>query len=347
MPAKFTIDGDPSEWADEAQAPSRVAVAVSSKSVFLVGRVAAAAGTTVTVAFHHDPLTSPKNKVAQFTRVLHVDANGVTADDPALSKALAAATFNSSKTPQGFQFEAELPLDVLPRLVSVPLGALGVAAASGATAPERFVSCSLPMPVEFEPNAIFRRWVFGLGAARIQNAGAVLTYSAIDGDHVDVLQKNDRGTVDVTERTLYRKLGGDADVEFGVVDLVGPTIIARVRGAVTGEIHLSALPKTFAKKKINGRDGWLGVAPKIEPANQPELPGATTVLFDTVFIGVDGNLAEGLFPPYTAFWKDASPTISTDLASLSVKGTLYEGATPKPGSFRWKLNAQTGYQLIE
>lgn len=128
---------------------------------------------------------------------------------------------------------------------------------------------------------------------------------------------------------------------------MGPTIIARVGGAVTGEVHLTSLPTSFAKKEIAGRDGCLGVAPKIAAANQPDLPGATTVLFDAVFVGVDGKLADGFFPPYTAYWKEASPTISKDLAGLPVKGTIYDGATPKPASSQWKLDGPTGYQRIE
>lgn len=402
VPSRLALDGDPSEWgaltilpavrdkqAPQRAGPSHVAVALTPKSVFVVGAIAGGAKSGFSFALQFGAPGFPEVGLAQrgggmmpigecteeipgftlpieeckevratwerfvaaetarYTRVLRVDANGVTSEGDLVMKAIASGTFKSKATADGFTFEAELPLAVLPRATEAPIGSIGLAASVTplAIAKEDAFVWGNVEEVAFEPNAPARSAAFYFTQLPTMFRRPQVTYQPGDANKVEVLDYAGGFTLtlETTEHVLYTKLGGEGEVEFGVVDVHEPVLMSTRGGKMIGFHPFHRTPKNMATKKLAGADGWLVVAPWIyESSEIGSLGVVQRASFDAAFIDKTGNLTE-VFPAGgdQNAWLSVTPTIAPNLDTLTLAGKAYDlmdttaPAKAKHHGFRW------------
>lgn len=407
VPGRLVLDGDSSEWGAltilpavrkdqpaQKPGPSHVAVALTPKSVFLVGAIAGGAKSGFSLALHFGAPGFPEVGLAQrgggmipigecteeipgmtlpideckqvratwekfaatesarYSRVLRVDANGVTGEGEALTKAIASGTFKSKASADGFTFEAELPLAVLPRASEAPVGSIGLLASTGAvdaTREEIFVWGNVE-DVGFEPNAAARSAAFHFTQQPTMFRRPQVTYQPGDANKVEVLDYAGGFTLslETTEHVLYTKLGGEGDVEFGVVDVHEPVVMATRGGKMIGFHPFHTSPKNIAPKKLAGADGWLVVAPHVYETGEVSSIGTVQrASFDAAFIDKSGNLTE-VFPAGgdQNAWASVTPTIAPNLDTLTLNGKAYDlmdtTAAPKAKQHAFRWDAKVG-----
>ncbi|MFO0617288.1 MAG: hypothetical protein U0414_32125 [Polyangiaceae bacterium] len=408
VPSHLVLDGDPSDWGaltilpavrrDEAPqkpGPSHVGVALTSKSVYVVGAIAGAAKTGFALALHFEPVGFPEvglamrgggmtpigdcpegvpgfnlpvaecksvraaydafvaQQSARFTRVLRVESTGIHADDPALDKLVSSGTFKSTTTPDGFAFEAELPLSALPRASEAPIGSIGLAARVGVVDvghPEAFVRGDLAAPVSFEPNALARAAAFMFPNMRIYSRPQI-SYQPGEPNKIEVQDypgDGDTTSLEVKEHVLYTKLGGDADTELGIVDLRDPVLMVTHAGKMTGSQAYHLAPKTIASKKLAGAEGWVVASSYVWTTYELTQIGAVQqAAFEVVFVDKSGNVNPLLGQGCDAnAWSKVTPTLGPNFDTLTLSGTAYDLSdttrAPKAKQHVWRWDSKIG-----
>lgn len=284
----------------------------------------------------------------RYTRLLVVDDKGITSSGAAVSKLLATATFKSKPTADGFTFEAELPIGVLPRSQTPAIETIDLAAraAPGVPPDDAFVGASFTAPVSFDPHRAAREWALTFG--RLGGLGqAVASWQPGDFGKIEVVDRSSSGlSLEASERALYTKLGGDGKLEFGLVHVAAPTVVVIQDGHVGNTCSFTTAPKTAAKKRMRETDGWLMAS--AYDYFRGDAGFGRNAGFDTCFVLADGNAVTGIWSGsgMMQIWDSVKPTISADLETLTLSGQAYDfstGAqTKKYATQSWRLDKPNG-----
>lgn len=291
---------------------------------------------------------------ARFTRVFRVTETGISADGAALTKLVASGTFKSKPTATGFTFEADLPVAALPRTIYAAVSSIDLAAAPGTTPPaaDAFLHASLAEPVAFEPYAAVRQYAYDIGRMGQVNS-SVVSYQPGDWNKVEVVRNDDSGlSLEASERALYTKLGGEGDLEFGLIHFGRPMIIMVKAGVPSEQCWMRSAPTKAIKKNLGGVDGWLMVTSY--NFFRSDMGYGYYAGFDTCFGTANGALRSGLWQePQNVTWDKVTPTISSDYETLSLAGTAYPldlGSKPtvtmRSAAHVWRLS-KTGVGYVE
>lgn len=281
---------------------------------------------------------------ARFTRVLHVDESGVTSN--VSSEALARVRFKSKPTATGFTFEADLPVDFLPRCTAAPIEHIALAAAPGFSSSideGTFVTASFDAPVHFEPYRAVREDAFARAATSYDLT--VVSYQPGDWNKIEVVERSpSEVSLEASVRPLYTKLGGDGDVEFGQVHVSSYDIVALRAGVITGRSSFHNPPAPPIRRRMGGEDGWLLVSAWDEPVRGE---GYQDAGFDACFIrAADGQSTE-LWSGSIPVWESVKTSVSANLEVLTLRGTQSPRvsdftAPPPKKTYVWKLDPSKG-----
>ncbi|MFO0617289.1 MAG: hypothetical protein U0414_32130 [Polyangiaceae bacterium] len=280
--------------------------------------------------------------LARFERVLRIDENGVTTEGS--SAALDRVRFESKPTPAGFTFEADLPVELLPRCTTAPIADIALAAAPGLSAhlPEgAFVGADFDPPVHFEPLRAVREYAFAKAKERYYSE-MVVSYQPGDWNKIEVVERDpSQYALEASERALYTKLGGDGDVEFGRISMLRHDVVALRAGEVVGGSWFHNAPAKPIRRRLGDVDGWLLVS----AWNEPEWgEGYEIAGFDTCFIRAsDGHLTELWGGGGPRGWSKVQPSVSADLEVLTLVGTVdarftLPYGTPATKKYVWRLD---------